>query len=129
MILLALISLPLLNSCQDTEESKEIPAGNRIGIEVGSGVFTKSGNIKSGNTTSSENLFSIPFVTDAGDTMYINAVLSDYDADPAYPQDRTLTKGAAVTTSNIGSLPGYETFRMTVYHKGESGDRFRSSLN
>lgn len=113
LILLALTSLPLLNSCQGTEELKGITVDNRIGIEVGSGIFTKSGK-----TTSSENLFSIPFVTDSGETMYINAVLSDYDMNPVFLQGGPLTKGAAVTTSNIGSLPGYETFNMSVYHKG-----------
>lgn len=114
IILLTACSVLLTASCQEKDNLFGPSENGRIGIEVD----VTATRLKSGIGSSAEVLFSVPFVTDTGETMYINAVIGDYESAPLPACNETLTRGTAVTGDNIGTLPGYESFQMSVYNSG-----------
>lgn len=98
-------------SCQKENGQENVIKGKEIKIEQGTVLPTKS---TPGSAVAEEVLFTIPVVTENGDTLSLVASISDMTDTPA-PQT-CLTKGAPVTTENLGDM--YKSFETTVYKGG-----------
>lgn len=110
-IISALFILMCAVSCQKENGQEDVIKGKEIKIEQGTVLPTKA---TPASTVKEEVLFTMPIVTENGDTLSLVASISDMTDAPA-PQT-CLTKGAPVTTENLGDL--YKSFKTTVYKGG-----------
>lgn len=94
-------------SCQKESGLGKTGKGREIKVKLGMDQITKSGE-----DPAEEFLFAVPFVTDSGQELSLEAFISDI---PEGFQGYA-TKGAPVTTDNLASL--YGSFKTTVY-KGD----------
>lgn len=106
-ILCALGILTCAVSCQKENGLGVSGKGREIKVKLGMDLITKSGE-----DPAEEFLFAVPFVTDSGQELSLEAFISDI---PEGFQGYA-TKGAPVTTDNLASL--YGSFKTTVY-KGD----------
>lgn len=106
-ILCALGILTCAVSCQKENGLGISGKGREIKVKLGMDLITKSGE-----DPAEEFLFAVPFVTDSGQELSLEAFISDI---PEGFQGYA-TKGAPVTTDNLASL--YGSFKTTVY-KGD----------
>ena len=95
-------------SCQ--QENAFFNKGGEIKVKLEGSAVTKSES----SSFEEEFLFAVPMVTSSGDTLSVEAFISDMPDDYA---QYCPTKGAPITTANIGDKFG--SFKTTVY-KGTS---------
>ncbi|MDO5443717.1 MAG: fimbrillin family protein [Bacteroidia bacterium] len=102
-VLCALGMLMCVVSCQKEKGLGFSGQGREIKVKLGMDQITKA------DATEEEFLFSVPFVTGSGETLSVEAYISDMQDDFSV----YATKGAPVTTENLASV--YGSFIMTVY--------------
>lgn len=103
-ILYALSILMCAVSCQKENGLGVSDKAREIKVKLGIDQITKSGN-----ASSEEFLFAVPFVTDSGEELSLEAYMSDIQDDfSSYA-----TKGVPVSTDNLASK--YGQFKTTVF--------------
>ena len=112
IIFYALFILLCAVSCLKDNGMENPSKDGAIKMKVGEVVETKSAS----NVKAEEMLLSIPVVTNGGDTLALQAFISEMP--DASQIEAVQTKGAIVTTENIASL--YGSFSTSVFKSGAS---------
>lgn len=97
-------------SCQKENGMEEPAKDDTIKIKIGEVEETKSAP----GVKTEELLFSMPIATEEGETLVLQAFISEMP--DAFQSEAALTKGAVVTTENLSSL--YGSFTTSVFKNG-----------
>ena len=107
----ALAVLVCAASCQKDGSQIFTRNSREMSVTVSGG----SATVKSASPLNHEKLYSMPFVTDNGDTLSLDVFISDMPEEMSSP---VMTKGQIITTENIPAA--YGSFMTSVFKDGEA---------
>ncbi len=98
-------------SCQKDGSQTFTRNSREMSVTVSGG----SATVKSSSPLNHEKLYSMPFVTDNGDTLSLDVFIADMPEEMSSP---VMTKGQIITTENIPTA--YGSFKTSVFKDGEA---------